>query len=313
MKMLMRAWMLLPLLLLGALVLTGCVQSGAPAQNSSAPMVGSDRDAHGCIGSAGYTWCESKSKCIRTWEESCPAKSTGIVVNDTLNSTNQSAYCSKGDWTSGLSCINDCPSGTTCFASNCTCIPNPPANQTNQSYTNQTNPPAASCAKGNWTSGLSCINDCPSGTTCTSACTCILPIINQTNETVPPQASPCTPYAVQCSGRTTQICTNGKWLDSSVCDFGCSGGQCLSQVIISNFHSMIVGVPTSVVVSMKGAVPAYYTGSLAGSPSANESGSQAVFTITCQQAGTATFSVSAYSSSGKLLGTTSSQANCMKR
>jgi hypothetical protein len=41
-------------------------------------MPGSDRDSHGCIGSAGYTWCEPKQKCLREWEESCtgaaPAK-----------------------------------------------------------------------------------------------------------------------------------------------------------------------------------------------------------------------------------------------
>lgn len=36
------------------------------------PMPGSDRDAHGCIGSAGYSWCESSHKCLRTWEEPCP-------------------------------------------------------------------------------------------------------------------------------------------------------------------------------------------------------------------------------------------------
>jgi len=36
------------------------------------PMPGSDRDAHGCIGSAGYTWCESAQKCLRMWEEPCP-------------------------------------------------------------------------------------------------------------------------------------------------------------------------------------------------------------------------------------------------
>ncbi len=34
-------------------------------------VVGGDRDAHGCIGSAGYTWCEPKNKCLRVWEESC--------------------------------------------------------------------------------------------------------------------------------------------------------------------------------------------------------------------------------------------------
>lgn len=35
------------------------------------PLVGGDKDEHGCIGSAGYTWCEAKQKCLRTWEEPC--------------------------------------------------------------------------------------------------------------------------------------------------------------------------------------------------------------------------------------------------
>lgn len=34
-------------------------------------MPGSDRDEHGCIGSAGYSWCEVKQKCLRIWEEPC--------------------------------------------------------------------------------------------------------------------------------------------------------------------------------------------------------------------------------------------------
>lgn len=36
-----------------------------------APKLGGDRDIHGCIGSAGYSWCEEKQKCIRPWEENC--------------------------------------------------------------------------------------------------------------------------------------------------------------------------------------------------------------------------------------------------
>lgn len=40
----------------------------------TAPMPGSDRDAHGCIPSAGYSWCGEKSKCLRTWEEPCTAQ-----------------------------------------------------------------------------------------------------------------------------------------------------------------------------------------------------------------------------------------------
>lgn len=34
-------------------------------------IVGNDRDEHGCIGSAGYTWCPIKNKCLRVWEEKC--------------------------------------------------------------------------------------------------------------------------------------------------------------------------------------------------------------------------------------------------
>lgn len=33
------------------------------------PLVGNDKDEHGCIGSAGYVWSESKQACIRPWEQ----------------------------------------------------------------------------------------------------------------------------------------------------------------------------------------------------------------------------------------------------
>lgn len=39
----------------------------------SDPIVGGDKDEHGCIGSAGYSWCEVKNKCLRVFEESCEA------------------------------------------------------------------------------------------------------------------------------------------------------------------------------------------------------------------------------------------------
>ncbi|VVB77981.1 Uncharacterised protein [uncultured archaeon] len=35
------------------------------------PVVGGDKDAHGCIVSAGYSWCEEKQKCLMAWEENC--------------------------------------------------------------------------------------------------------------------------------------------------------------------------------------------------------------------------------------------------
>lgn len=41
-----------------------------PAQaDATAPrQVGGDRDAHGCIASAGYRWCERSARCERPWE-----------------------------------------------------------------------------------------------------------------------------------------------------------------------------------------------------------------------------------------------------
>ncbi len=43
-----------------------------PAEiKNSENIVGGDKDEHGCIGSAGYSWCEKKEKCLRPWEEKC--------------------------------------------------------------------------------------------------------------------------------------------------------------------------------------------------------------------------------------------------
>lgn len=50
------------------------LRSSSSSLSPSSPSVrcvGCDRDAHGCIGSAGYTWCAVKNRCLRTWEEAC--------------------------------------------------------------------------------------------------------------------------------------------------------------------------------------------------------------------------------------------------
>ena len=49
--------MLFPL----AIVACGSEQGGAP-------KVGADLDAHGCKGSAGYSWCAKTESCERPWE-----------------------------------------------------------------------------------------------------------------------------------------------------------------------------------------------------------------------------------------------------
>lgn len=52
-------------------IFTGCNLIPGKSTTNTSPTVGGDKDSHGCIGSAGYTWCDEKQKCLRTWEEAC--------------------------------------------------------------------------------------------------------------------------------------------------------------------------------------------------------------------------------------------------
>lgn len=55
-----------------------------PVLSPTKQMVGSDKDEHGCIGSAGYSWCESKNKCLRIFEEGCPTKDDNELIKTAL-------------------------------------------------------------------------------------------------------------------------------------------------------------------------------------------------------------------------------------
>ncbi len=46
---------------------------------------GSDWDLHGCIRSAGYTWCDILHQCVRIWEESCNYPKNCLTWNDGCN------------------------------------------------------------------------------------------------------------------------------------------------------------------------------------------------------------------------------------
>lgn len=62
------------IIVLGAFFLLNRPKSNSQDNNlpdNSQNIVGGDRDEHGCIGSAGYSWCETKQKCLRVWEEPC--------------------------------------------------------------------------------------------------------------------------------------------------------------------------------------------------------------------------------------------------
>ena len=65
------------LAVLALVFLLGCATEKAKDNNflidNNSQLVGNDKDAHGCIPSAGYSWCELKQKCLRVWEEKCEA------------------------------------------------------------------------------------------------------------------------------------------------------------------------------------------------------------------------------------------------
>lgn len=68
-----------------------CVLGSCSAANSprSPDRVGSARDVHGCIGSAGYSWCEHTQRCERPWEL---AKQWGFAFSE----ANFAQYCATG-------------------------------------------------------------------------------------------------------------------------------------------------------------------------------------------------------------------------
>jgi hypothetical protein len=47
--------------------------------------IGGDTDEHGCLIAAGYSWCNSKSKCLRTWEEPCSQEDKNANVSSLIN------------------------------------------------------------------------------------------------------------------------------------------------------------------------------------------------------------------------------------
>lgn len=51
----------------------------AELTNTAPDLIGGDRDAHGCLIPGGYSWCDAKSKCLRTWEEPCVDESAWYV------------------------------------------------------------------------------------------------------------------------------------------------------------------------------------------------------------------------------------------
>jgi hypothetical protein len=51
------------------------------------PRLGGDRDSYGCIGSAGYQWCATLNKCVRSWETPCTPSDTPVVSDISASET----------------------------------------------------------------------------------------------------------------------------------------------------------------------------------------------------------------------------------
>jgi len=61
-------------------------------------LFGGDRDEHGCIGSAGYSWCSVKNKCLRIWEETCEATATTSIEQKLIIKNESTCTSNSGTW-----------------------------------------------------------------------------------------------------------------------------------------------------------------------------------------------------------------------
>lgn len=57
-------------------------------------VLGDDEDAHGCIGSAGYTWCPLKERCLRLWEEPCQLEEDITLIFKNLQEETEIGFLS---------------------------------------------------------------------------------------------------------------------------------------------------------------------------------------------------------------------------
>lgn len=64
------------ILIIIILIALGVVVYMFAGRSSDNPrLIGGDKDEYGCLIPGGYTWCEAKQKCLRTWEEECAGAS----------------------------------------------------------------------------------------------------------------------------------------------------------------------------------------------------------------------------------------------
>ncbi len=73
-------------------------------------IIGGDKDEHGCYVAAGYSWCETKQKCYRAWEENCEEFSIAPTpVADFVKTGNLVATAAGGSTDEGWSLLYEEP------------------------------------------------------------------------------------------------------------------------------------------------------------------------------------------------------------
>lgn len=80
-------------------------------------IVGGDKDEHGCIGSAGYSWCAVKNKCLRTWEEKCEVTSSAVAPENQIGYV-KSIYQKNGKYYLSIDYVQLITDTKTCQTSN---------------------------------------------------------------------------------------------------------------------------------------------------------------------------------------------------
>lgn len=94
-----------------------------PANNQADvnKAIGGEKDAHGCLVSAGYVWCEIKSKCLRSFEEKCEVQAQEQKPKVDYPVVENNCTKSGGKISSAKCCdlVSDYPN--TCVTGMCSC------------------------------------------------------------------------------------------------------------------------------------------------------------------------------------------------
>ncbi|MCX6715783.1 MAG: MliC family protein [Candidatus Taylorbacteria bacterium] len=82
-----------PVIIVVILILAVVVIAGGISiwNNRQPTLIGGEKDEHGCLGAAGYSWCDARQACERSWEKYCTVTTPRVAVFSCENSKTISA------------------------------------------------------------------------------------------------------------------------------------------------------------------------------------------------------------------------------